>query len=180
MQEAILFVASTLLRLYLLIFLLRLLLQLVRADFYNPIAQFVVRASNPLVVPARRIIPSIAGFDTATLLVLVLLQLGATAILLAIIGGAFDWKSVLWFGLLGLVNLVLWFYVLSLLVYAILSFFPRGPNPVASVLASVNAPILRPLRRIIPPIGGLDFSPLIAMVLIHALRIALPLPQVLG
>jgi YggT family protein len=181
MREAILFLARTVLDLCLLIFLLRLMLQLVRADFYNPLAQFVVRASNPLVVPARRIIPSIAGFDTATLVVLVLLELGVTAILLALIGQPFNWVLILQFGLLRLISLVLWFYFVSLLIYVILSWVAqRGPNPMGSILASINAPLLRPLRRIIPPIAGLDLSPLIAILLIQAIRIALPLPGVLA
>lgn len=181
MQEATLFLARTLLDLYLLIFLLRFLLQWVRADFYNPVAQFVVRASNPLVVPARRFIPSIAGFDTATLIVLVLLEFGVTAILLALIGQPFNWLLIIQLGLLRLVSLVLWFYFASILVYVILSWLAqRGPNPIAAILTSINAPVLRPLRKIIPPIAGLDLSPMIALLLIQALRIALPLPAYLA
>ena len=181
MREAAFFLARTLLDLYLVIFLLRLLLQLVRADFYNPIAQFVVRVSNPLVIPLRRLIPSIGGFDTATLIVLVMLQFGVTAILLALIGQPFNWLMVIQFGLLRLVSLVLWFYFASLFIYVILSWVgQRGPNPMSSLLASVNEPVLRPLRRIIPPIAGLDLSPLIAILLIQALKIALPLPGILA
>lgn len=181
MQEAILFLARTILDLYLLVFLLRFILQWVRADFYNPIARFVVSASNPLVIPARRVVPSIAGFDTATLLVLMVLEFGVTAVLLALIGQPFNWTLILQFGFLRLISLVLWFYFASLLVYVILSWVAqRGPNPVSSILASVNEPVLRPLRRIIPPIAGLDLSPLIAILLIQALRIALPLPAILA
>ena len=181
MQEATVFLVRTLLDLYLLVFLLRFLLQLVRADFYNPLAQFVVRASNPLVIPARRIIPGVAGIDIATLFVLVLLELVATALLLAILAQPLAWQSILLLAFWRLISLVLWFYFVSLLVYVILSWIgQRGPNPIAGVLASLNEPILRPIRRVVPPIAGLDLSPLIVLLLIQAARIALPLPRILA
>jgi len=181
MQEAALFLVRTLLNLYLLIFLLRFLLQLVRADFYNPLAQFAMRVTNPLVQPARRIIPGLAGVDLATLCVLILLEFAATAILLALLSQPLGWQPILAWGLLRFVNLVLWFYFLSIFVYAILSWTgQQGRHPLTSVLNSLNQPILGPVRRVVPLVGGIDISVLIVLVLIQAALIALPLPRILA
>ena len=173
-QEALLFLLRALTDLYLLTFLLRFLLQCVRADFYNPLAQFIVKVTNPLVIPARRLIPSAGGVDLPTLVVLVLLQAAVTCLLFMLAGQPLTITEVAkWTGL-QLISLVLLFYFISILVYVILSWVARGGyHPIASVLAAINEPILRPVRRLIPPIAGLDLSPLIVLLLIQALRIAL-------
>ncbi len=181
MQDALLFLVRAVVDLYLLTFLLRIILQWVRADFYNPLAQFVVKVTNPLVVPARRLIPSAGGIDIPTLMVLVALQAAATALLMTLAGYGVTAALLAELTLLRLVSLVLWLYFISILVYVILSWVAQaGYNPVAALLGSVNEPLLRPFRRLIPPIGGLDLSPLIVLLLIQALRIALPLPPVLA
>ena len=173
-QEALLFLVRALTDLYLLTFLLRFLLQCVRADFYNPLAQFIVKVTNPLVIPARRLIPSAGGVDLPTLVVLVLLQVAVTCLLLTLGGEPLTVTEVAKWTVLQLISLVLLFYFISILIYVILSWVARGEyHPVASVLAAVNEPILRPVRRLIPPIGGLDLSPLVVLLLIQALRIAL-------
>jgi uncharacterized protein YggT (Ycf19 family) len=121
MEAALLFLIRTLFDLYLLTYLLRFILQWIRADFYNPFAQFVLRVTNPLVIPARRIIPAAGGIDLATLTVMLLLQLVATYALLLIAGirpELFDLVSI---AALRLVSLVLWLYFAATLLYVILS-----------------------------------------------------------
>jgi YggT family protein len=177
MEAALLFLIRTLFDLYLLTYLLRFILQWIRADFYNPFAQFVLRVTNPLVIPARRIIPAAGGIDLATLTVMLLLQLVATYALLLIAGirpELFDLVSI---AALRLVSLVLWLYFAATLLYVILSWVAPGRhNPISAMLYSLTAPLLRPVQRVIPPIGGLDLSPLIVLILLQALMIALPLP----
>jgi YggT family protein len=156
---------------------LRFILQWVRAGYYNPVSQFVLRVTAPLVVPARRILPSIAGLDVPTLAVLVALEALVTWGIIALAGLSVSVSSLALFTLLRLVALALWFYFFALLVYAVMSWFgDRSRNPLASVLAEIIEPVLAPVRRIIPAIGGLDLSALVLMLLCRAALIALPLP----
>jgi len=180
MLNAAFFLIKSLSDLYLATFLLRFVLQRVRADFYNPLSQFVVKATNPLVVPARRFIPSAGGIDVPTLIVLVALECLVTWLLLALVGGAPNVETFLLFVLLRLASLTLWLYSISILVYVILSWVAQASySPIAMLLGQVVGPILRPVRRILPSIAGLDLSPLVVLLLIQALMIALPLPPYL-
>ncbi len=172
-MEAIHFLINTAFTLYLMVVLLRLWLQLVRADFYNPFSQFIVKATNPLVLPLRRIIPSLGQLDTATLLLAYLiatakfivlqlvfsvsLQLGPSFIL----GGLLLLKEVF--------SLVFW----VLLIRALMSWISQGRNPMEYVFQQLTEPLLAPIRRIVPPMGGLDLSVLIALVLLKFLEILL-------
>jgi YggT family protein len=180
MQSALIFLLKTLADLYLLTYLLRIIMQWVRASYYNPLAQFVVKVTNPLVVPARRVVPSVGGLDTATLLVLLALEIAITFVLLRLAGLSPPIPVLLFYSLLRLISLALWFYVGALIIYVLLSWFgDRGRNPMAILLGELVEPLLRPARRLLPPIGGLDLSPLIVMLLLQAAMIALPMPAYL-
>lgn len=180
MQSALLFLVKTITNLYLLTFLLRFVLQWVRASYYNPFAQFVLKVTNPLVVPARRVLPSVAGLDTPTLAVLFVLEGLVTWLLFILSGFSPGVAELVLYALLRLVALVLWFYTAGAFIYVIMSWFgDRGRNPLGSILAEIIEPILRPARRLLPPIGGLDLSPLIVILLLQAALIALPLPTFL-
>jgi len=109
MQSALIFLVETLADLYLLTFLLRFIMQWVRASYYNPVAQFVLKVTSPLVVPARRVIPSVAGLDTATLVILIALECLATWILLRLAGSSLPLPAFLLYSVLRLVSLTLWF-----------------------------------------------------------------------
>jgi YggT family protein len=175
MQNSLIFVVKTLSDLYLLTFLLRFIMQWTRADFYNPFAQFIVRITNPLVVPARRIVPSAGGVDVPTLVVLVLLEGLATWVLLRIANAAVPPAGFAMLVFLRLVRLTLSFYTVAIIVHVVLSWIGQARyNPIGSVLSDLVEPVLRPVRRILPPIGGLDLSPLLVLVLIQAITIALP------
>ena len=168
--------------LYLLAFLLRLLLQWVRADFYNPFTQAIVQITNPLVRPASRFIPSSRSVDVPTVTVLVLLEGFLTWFLLYIEGiRTGTLAQLLLLVPFRLIGLALWFYSVSILVYVILSWVgPRTRHPIAVVLADLNEPILRPARRLIPTIAGLDLSPLLVLILVQAAFRLLPLPNFLA
>jgi YggT family protein len=180
MRDSLFFLIRVLSHLYLLLFLLRFIMQWIRADFYNPLAQFIVRATNPLVVPARRLIPASSGIDLPTLVLLVLLEVIATWLLLYVASSPATLIQFAVFVLLRLVSLTLSLYTWTILVYVILGWIsPGGYHPLTMMLAELNEPVLRPIRRLLPPISGLDLSPLIAVILIQALSLAIPLPNLL-
>jgi YggT family protein len=180
MQNSVIFLVRTLADLYLLTYLLRFILQWVRADFYNPLSQFVLRVTNPLVLPARRMLPAVRGVDLPTLVVLLLLECLVTWGLLRLVGVSPGADTFILWVLLRLVGLALWFYSVAILIYVVLSWIgPGGYNPMSAILADLTEPVLRPARRILSPIAGLDLSPLLVLILIQALLMALPLPQYL-
>ena len=182
MRSSLFYLLKALGDLYLLTFLLRFLLQWIKADFYNPFTQAIVQITNPLVRPAQRFIPTSRSADIPTLVVLALLEALLTWMLTAV--GSIPLPSLAPFPLLivyRLISLTLWFYSVSIIVYVILSWVgSRGHHPIAAVLADLNEPILRPFRRLLPPIAGLDLSPLLALILIQAGFRAIPLPNYLS
>lgn len=182
-MNVLLFLTKTFTDLYLLVVLLRLLLQYVRADFYNPFSQFVVQATNGLVRPMRRLVPSIGKLDLATLIVLVVLEIVVTFLLLMLLRVQVPPLTLLWLSALRLVSLLIWAYTLAIFVTIILSWVAPGSySPIGVVASQISEPLIRPFRRILPVMGGLDFSPAVALVLLYAASIALSdlgLPAVL-
>ena len=172
MLDALIFLVRTFADLYLLTFLLRFILQWARANHYNPLSQVVFKVTNPLVVPARRLLPSVAGLDIPTLAVLIVLEIVVTFVLLRLVGLSLPIPRLLFYSLLRLISLVLWFYVGALIIYAVLSWFAQpSRNPMAMLLGQLVEPLLRPARRMLPPIGGFDLSVLLVIVLLQATTI---------
>ena len=169
------YLIQTLLSLYLIAMLLRFLLQLVRADFYNPVSQFIVKVTNPLVIPLRRVLPSVAGIDTASLTLAVVLQIVAIAAIFLIRFGALTPPGLLVLGgLLGVVALLVQIYFFALLAMIILSWIAQGSNnPAIYLLFQITEPVMAPFRKMLPPMGGLDFSPILVFILINVIQIAL-------
>lgn len=180
MQNSLIFLVKTITDLYLLTFLLRFIMQWTRADFYNPFAQFIVLVTNPLVLPARRILPSAGGVDFPTLAVLVALEALVTWGLLTMVSVTVPPGTLVFWVLLRLISLTLLFYTFAIFVYIILSWIGQGRySPIGAILGDLIEPVLRPVRRILPTIGGLDLSPLLVLILIQAVAMALPLPGML-
>ncbi len=174
-MNALTFIVETLLSLALFVALLRLFLQWTRADFRNPISQAVVRLTNPLVMPLRRILPPIAKLDTASVVTVVIVALADVAIVSELHYYAMP-AAIVWLrsAAIEIVRVSLWTYFYAIFLYALLSLIaPGGYSPVQSLLTSLCEPVLRPFRRIIKPIGGLDLSPLWAGIAIQALLILL-------
>jgi len=161
--------------LYLLAMVLRFLLQLVRADFYNPISQALVKLTNPLVIPLRRIIPGYAGIDLASLLLCILLQMLMVALLVALkTGTLLAPLPLLMIGLLGVAAYLVQLYFFAILAMIILSWVaPGGNSPVLYLLYQLTEPVMAPFRKIIPPMGGLDLSPILVFIAINVIQIAL-------
>ena len=169
MQDILIFIFQTLLDLYILTFVLRLLLQAVRADFRNPISQFVVKITDPLVLPVRRVVPPVGPVDTATVLIALALQGLLTGILLniACTTGP-NIVQLLGLSLIRLARLTLNVYFFLIIAQVIISWVAAGQyNPMFVLLNQVVDPVLRPFRKLIPPIAGVDLSPLFAILAIQ-------------
>jgi YggT family protein len=173
-MQALLFILNALLTLVVVAFLLRVLMPLVRADFRNPIGEAVMSVTNPVVMPLRKLLPPGKRFDPASLVALILVQLAGTALLRAVAGGGFSPQAVVVGGLYALLHTVLQFYFFAVLLYALLSWFGGGGyNPAAQILGRLVEPLLAPIRRVVPPLGGLDLSALFLMIGLQALQIFL-------
>ena len=175
-MTALIFIVDTLLSLALFVVLARLLLQWARADFRNPIAQAIVRLTNPLILPLRRVLPPIGKVDTASVVAVILVAIIKRGILFALTGygtpGLALWVQAV---AVELVQALLRTYFYAIVLYALLSLIaPGGYSPLQSVLASICEPILRPFRRLIPPIAGIDLSPLWVVIAIQAILLLLP------
>jgi len=189
--NALQFLIGTLVDLYALVVILRFLLQAAGANYYNPVAQFVVRATRPLLAPLRRVIPMIGHYDLAALLLAVALMALKVALyrLLSIptlviggyaIGIAHVWLgSLAWLAVVDLLALFINVWFFAVLILAILSWIaPAGYNPIAEVLVRITDPLLRPVRRVIPLVGGIDLSPLVVLIGLQVLKMLL-LPPLL-
>ena len=172
-MNALIFLIETFARLYLLCFLLRLLLQVARADFYHPIPQFIVQVTNPLVVPARRVIPSVRRFDLPTLVVLAVLQMAVLVVILTLAGTTPGPGILFALTVHRLLSMTLWVYIVCIFVWVILSWVQASYAPMGRFLGQLIEPVLRPARRLLPPVGGFDISPLIVTIMLFAAIIAL-------
>jgi YggT family protein len=173
--SAIIFIVETLLSLALFVVLARLLLQWTRADFRNPLSQAVVRLTNPLILPLRRVLPPVGKVDTASVVAVILVAIVKVAIFFALreinFPGPLIWLQMV---ALEIARTLLWTYFYAIFLYALLSLIaPGGYSPMQSVLATICEPVLRPFRRLIPAIAGLDLSPLWAGIAIQAILILL-------
>ncbi|MEM7418780.1 MAG: YggT family protein [Pseudomonadota bacterium] len=172
-MNATVFLIDTLFSLYLMVVILRLWLQIVQADFYNPLSQFVVKATHPIVGPLRRVIPSIGRFDTATFVLAVVVCALKIVTLGLMFGGNLNPLGVAILSVIGVIKETLSLMFWVLLLRAILSWVSQGRSPVDYVLHQLTEPFLAPIRRIIPPLGGLDLSVLIAIIALQFLQLLL-------
>lgn len=169
LSTAAVYILQTIGSLYLLIVLLRFILQLVRADFYNPLSQFIVRATHPLLKPLRKVIPSFAGLDLASLVLAILVQLVLMALVLMLMGYGLDnpLQLLIW-SIIGVTALFIKVFFFALIISVILSWVAQGShNPAAELINQICEPLLAPIRRILPSLGGLDLSPIFAFLALN-------------
>jgi len=168
LSQALILIVQTLGSLYLLIVLLRFILQLVRADFYNPLSQFIVRATHPLLKPLRRVIPSIGGLDLSSLVLAIIVQLLLMAAILMIAFGTIgNPLQLLVWAIIGVTGLFINIFFYALIISVILSWVaPGSHNPGAQLVSQICEPALAPFRRLLPSMGGLDISPIFAFLAI--------------
>lgn len=171
LNTAAIYVLQTLGSLYLMLILLRFVLQLVRANFYNPLSQFIVKATQPLLKPLRRIIPSIFGLDMSSLVLAIIVQMILMALTLLLIAGtAGDPLLLLLWSIISVTALFLKIFFFALIISVILSWVaPGSHNPGAELVNQICEPALAPFRRIVPNLGGLDISPILAFLALKLL-----------
>jgi YggT family protein len=174
-SEAGAFLISVAFGFYILLMMLRFLLQTVRADFYNPLSQFIVKLTSPILKPVRRIIPGLGGIDVATLVVLLVLQIIELVLIGAMMGGSLHPAVLLVMAIGRLINMVLYIFIIAIIVQAILSWVqPATYNPMTVILYQLTEPVLRPIRSILPVFSGIDLSPLVAIIALNLVLMAVP------
>lgn len=184
--SALAFILGTLFNLYATVVAVRFVMQVVRADYYNPLAQGIVKITDPLLVPLRRVIPSIKRYDTSSLLlcfgVLLLkliifkaLSLGAVPSMGShLMVSQLPTAGLFIVAFLDLIHQFFNVFIYALIIQAVMSWIPGSTaNPVYGLVSSISAPVLRPLRNLIPPIGGIDLTVFFTILGLFALRIFL-------
>jgi YggT family protein len=166
-MSSVQFLIDFVFNIYLMVVLLRLWLQFARADFYNPFSQFVVKATQPIVAPMRRMLPSIGRLDTATL-VLALLVAGLKIVALNLVlgGTSFNILSIVILSFVIVIKEALTLVMYVLIMRAIMSWVSQGRNPMELVLGQLTEPMLAPIRKRMPDMGGLDLSVMVVIVLL--------------
>lgn len=170
----ILLIASTF---YMTIVLLRFLLQLARADFYNPISQFVVKATNPPLRPLRKIIPGWGGMDGAALVLAIVIQAIAFLLILVTLNGgmpSINPLTLLAWAALNVLDLVVKIYFWSVIAVVVISWIaPGSHHPAIQLVAQITEPVMRPVRNVIPSMGGLDLSPIVVFLILNVISVVI-------
>lgn len=185
--QAATFLVQTIASLYILAIMLRFLLQIARADFYNPLSQAIVKLTDPALRPLRRMIPGVAGIDLASLVLALVVQVAVICLIFLLNGQSVpNFLLVLPWACLGLVSLVLNIYFFALIIVIVLSWIaPHSHSPASVLVQQLTEPVMRPARKLIPPIGGLDLSPififiainLTEMLVVDRIALALSIPR---
>ncbi|MCK5874971.1 MAG: YggT family protein [Alcanivoracaceae bacterium] len=173
-QGAFLFLLGFVIDLYIFLVLTRFLLQLVRADFYNPVSQFVVKATNPILTPLRKIIPGYGGMDVAALVAVVALIVFKLVLVSLLAMGAlrFSPLQLLVVTVTELARLLLDYLFWTIILRIVLSWVAPDPrNPVVQLVGQITEPVMAPARKLLPPMGGLDLSPIIVLLAIQFIQI---------
>jgi YggT family protein len=178
LNEALRFLIRTLFELYIVAVALRFLFQWVRADFYNPISQFLVKVTNPPLRPLRRVIPGYAGIDLASVVLMIALKALEIAVLSLIAAGSVPAPAgLLVISLAEILRLIIWIFIIAILIQVVLSWVnPGAYNPATVLLFRLTEPMLAPARRLIPPVGGLDLSPIAVFIFLQLTLILLVKP----
>tara|TARA_B110000495_G_C23000960_1_gene590733 strand:+ start:1161 stop:1721 length:561 start_codon:yes stop_codon:yes gene_type:complete len=171
-STALVYIINALTSLYLLVLLLRFWLPLLRADFRNPLAQGIFKLTSPLVFPLRRLIPAIGRLDTATVLVTVAFQCLAIFLVLFIVGERASASNIFVLAIVKLAMLSVNIFAYAILIRVALSWISPGQyNPATAIIGTLTDPVLRPLQRLIPPLGGIDLTPMLAIIGLFAFNI---------
>lgn len=173
-SEAGLFLIKTLFDLYLLILMVRLILAYVQANYFNPITRFIVKLTQPLVAPLRRVIPNYRRIEFSTLVLIIIFELIKISLLFLLTVGLPNILLLIPLSIIEALKLLLQTFFYAILLQAIMSWFQPGETPATQLLKQISSPILYPLQRIIPPISGFDITPIPALLLLQLLIIILP------
>ncbi len=168
------YLVGTLLDLFITAVMLRLLLQWVRADFYNPVCQFLVKVTNPALVPLRRVVPAIGRLDTAALVLMLALEILGVWVVSRIASSPLTPAHIVLFSITKLLATLLMTYFFLIIAAVILSWVGANlRHPVIPLVYQLTEPVMRPIRKVIPPIAGIDLSPVFALIGIRFLLLLL-------
>lgn len=175
LNDPLVFLIDVLFGLYILVIMLRFLFQLFRVDFYNPLSQAIVKVTNPPLKQLRRFIPSIGKIDTSSLVLMLLLQYVALVLKSLVIGIKVLPLALLYLSIIELLNMVFNVFIFSIIILAVLSWVssPYHYNPIAPVLEQLTRPVMKPVRKFLPPIGGIDLSPMLAIIALFFFKLLL-------
>jgi YggT family protein len=174
-MAALVFILHTLFNLLVAVFLLRIAMPLVRVDFRNPIGQAVLQVTNPLVMPLRRLLPPAGRVDVASIAALLLVQLAGTTLIRLATGAGLAPVPLVVGALVGLTRTILQLYFWLVLFHVLASWVAPGQyGPGIQLLHRLCEPLLRPVRRVIPPLGAFDLSPMFVLIGLQALQLLLP------
>ncbi len=178
LTQAFVFLIEVLFGLYILAVLLRYLLASVRADFYNPLSQFIVKITNPPIKPLRRLIPGYMGIDWPSIILMLIIQALEIVLIMLVTSGIFPAPmGLLILTIAHLLKTLIYVYIFIIIIQAVLSWVnPGAYNPMTVIMYQLSEPILRPARRLIPPAGGFDWSPLVVLIVMNLLMILLVSP----
>ncbi len=182
--SASIFLIQTFFGIYLILVMLRFLTQVSRADYYNPICQTIVKLTDPAIKPLRTVLPAVKGVDFATLAVALLVHLVAIILIMTIVEGYFFAPVYIAWALLGIVSTILDIYFFALIVSVIASWIaPFSNHPALTLVGQITEPVCSPARKLLPPMGGVDFSIIfvfVAITLIDSYLVVQPMATMLG
>lgn len=166
------FLVDVLFSLYIGAVVLRLLLGFVRADFRNPLSQFLVKVTSPVLVPMRRFVPAIGSIDTSAVVLAFVLTLIKLSLLLLLTSGSVHFPESIFLAIGELIKTIIWVYIFALIIQAVISWVGNTQgNPVIPLVNSLTNPLLGPIRRVVPLIGMMDLSPMVAILGLNILLI---------
>jgi len=176
--QAIIFLVKLFFDIYILALILRYLLTIVRVDSLNPLSTLIMKVTNPLLKPLRRTIPGYFGIDWASIISLFLVQaIEIILVALIITGGIPAFSGLTMLTIAYLLRTILYIYLFIIIIQVIISWInPNAYNPITTIMHQISEPILKPIRQFIPSSGGLDFSPLVALIIINLLMILIISP----
>lgn len=175
-NQALAFLIETVVQLYLLAILLRLLLEMHHADWFNSVVQLLVQITDPVIRPLQRIMPRSRHVNLAAVTALYLIEVASLVALLALSGRAIDPGVVMLMAVMRLLRMLLTTYMVLIIISVILSWVGHSlRHPIIPLVYQLVEPVLAPIRRILPTLGGLDLSPLVAIIGIQFLMILLGL-----
>jgi len=184
LANASVYIIQTFFGLYTIVMMLRFLMQVSRTDYYNPICQVIVKITDPAIRPFRTVLPTVYGVDFATLTVAFIIQLVAVMLIMMLFGYSFFLPIYVAWVLVGLFSIILKIYFFALLISVISSWIaPYSNHPALSLIHQITEPICTPARKLLPPMGGIDFSIILVFVFINIIDnilVVAPLAQMLG
>lgn len=175
-HNATIFLITTLFDLYLFVLMVRVILVHARADYFNPLSQFVVKLTQPIINPLRRILPNVAHFELASIFLILALEVLKFFLISIMVTGVPHITGLLILAIGDAAKILLNTFFYAILFQVLLSWIQPGYSPVGRVLSLITSPIMKPIQRIVPPIGGMDISPIPALIILQLLMILVITP----